>query len=229
MCLCASVCLSVYASSPILLTIFCSSHMHTAFRTYEAQCPSAEEVREVVITHLKEKEILENSLPSSIVIGPFHINVDSVKQSLSKKRKALATSMLDILAKNLHKEVDSVSNCRPGPSSPNSTPAALRAWWTPTSKMLSAKSGVSSGAWVKERTWKSPCLDPFPHSCFHMSAASYLHPRLLEAPRKDSLSWTVPRSQGYASAETPSVFLGPEETEGGTHWGNLPLGKHGRV
>lgn len=81
----------------------------------------------MVITHLKEKEILENSLPSSIVIGPFHINVESVKQNLSKKRKALATSMLDILAKNLHKEVDSVSNYRPGPSSPNSTQAALRA------------------------------------------------------------------------------------------------------
>lgn len=63
----------------------------------------------MVITHLKEKEILDNSLPSSIIIGPFYINVDNVKQSLSKKRKALATSMLDILAKNLHSEVDSVS------------------------------------------------------------------------------------------------------------------------
>lgn len=81
----------------------------TAFlKTYQIQCPSAEEVREVVITHLQEKEILDNSLPSSIVIGPFYINVDNVKQSLSKKRKALATSMLDILAKNLHKEVDSI-------------------------------------------------------------------------------------------------------------------------
>ncbi|KAK7819786.1 hypothetical protein U0070_012392 [Myodes glareolus] len=75
---------------------------------HEPLCPSAEEVREVVITHLKEKEILDNSLPSSIVIGPFYINVDNVKQSLSKKRKALATSMLDILAKNLHKEVDNI-------------------------------------------------------------------------------------------------------------------------
>lgn len=70
----------------------------------------------MVITHLKEKEILDNSLPSSIIIGPFYINVDNVKQSLSKKRKALATSMLDILAKNLHNEVDSVSNYWPGPS-----------------------------------------------------------------------------------------------------------------
>uniref|UniRef100_A0A8C5ZKT2 Dynein axonemal heavy chain 1 n=1 Tax=Marmota marmota marmota TaxID=9994 RepID=A0A8C5ZKT2_MARMA len=77
-------------------------------KAYQTQCPSANEVREVVKTHLKEKEILDNSLPSSIIIGPFYINVDNVKQSLSKKRKALATSMLDILAKNLHKEVDSI-------------------------------------------------------------------------------------------------------------------------
>lgn len=109
---CLCVCLSVCAFSP--------SHpanhpllLHTAFRTYQNQCPSAEAVREVVLTHLKEKEILDNSLPSSIIIGPFYINVDNVKQSLSKKLKALATSMLDILARNLHKEVDSVSNSWP--------------------------------------------------------------------------------------------------------------------
>lgn len=63
----------------------------------------------MVLNHLKEKDILDNCLPSSIVIGPFYINVNNVKKSLSKKLKALATSMLDILAKNLHKEVDSVS------------------------------------------------------------------------------------------------------------------------
>lgn len=75
----------------------------------------------MVLTHLREKEILDSSLPSSIVIGPFYVNVDNVKQSLSKKRKALATSMLDILAKNLHKEVDNVSAQPPGPGDCNST------------------------------------------------------------------------------------------------------------
>ncbi|XP_037386166.1 dynein axonemal heavy chain 1 isoform X5 [Talpa occidentalis] len=80
----------------------------TFLKDYQTQCPSAEVVREVVLTHLQEKEILDSSLPSSIVIGPFYINVDNVKQSLSKKRKALATSMLDILAKNLHQEVDNI-------------------------------------------------------------------------------------------------------------------------
>uniref|UniRef100_A0A8D2DP18 Dynein axonemal heavy chain 1 n=1 Tax=Sciurus vulgaris TaxID=55149 RepID=A0A8D2DP18_SCIVU len=85
-----------------------NNDINTFLKAYQTQCPSADVVREVVLTHLKEKEVLDNSLPSSIVIGPFYINVDNVKQSLSKKRKALATSMLDILAKNLHKEVDSI-------------------------------------------------------------------------------------------------------------------------
>ena len=103
------------------LTTLCPSCVPTVHRAYQTQCPSAEEVREVVLTHLREKEILDSSLPSSIVIGPFYVNVDNVKQSLSKKRKALATSMLDILAKNLHKEVDNVSAQPPGPGDCNST------------------------------------------------------------------------------------------------------------
>uniref|UniRef100_H0V0D2 Dynein axonemal heavy chain 1 n=1 Tax=Cavia porcellus TaxID=10141 RepID=H0V0D2_CAVPO len=85
-----------------------NSDVATFLKDYQTQCPSAQEVREVVLTHLKEKEILDNSLPSSIIIGPFYINVDNVKQSLSKKRKTLAISMMDILAKSLHKEVDSI-------------------------------------------------------------------------------------------------------------------------
>ncbi|XP_072576883.1 dynein axonemal heavy chain 1 isoform X1 [Vulpes vulpes] len=80
----------------------------TFLKAYQTHCPSAEEVREVVLTHLREKEILDSSLPSSVIIGPFYINIDNVKQSLSKKCKALATAMLDILAKNLHKEVDNI-------------------------------------------------------------------------------------------------------------------------
>ncbi|XP_006892361.1 PREDICTED: dynein heavy chain 1, axonemal [Elephantulus edwardii] len=83
--------------------------INTFLKSYQTQAPLAGEVREVVLSYLREKDILDNSLPSSIVIGPFYINVENVKQNLSKKQKALATSMLDILAKNLHKEVDAIS------------------------------------------------------------------------------------------------------------------------
>uniref|UniRef100_G3TQL9 Dynein axonemal heavy chain 1 n=1 Tax=Loxodonta africana TaxID=9785 RepID=G3TQL9_LOXAF len=97
---------SVIASAMRKAMIPLQAYAREYRKAYQTQCPSAGEVREVVLTHLREKDILDNSLPSSLIIGPFFINVDNVKQSLSKKRKALATSMLDILAKNLHKEVD---------------------------------------------------------------------------------------------------------------------------
>lgn len=66
-------------------------------------------MKSIVNMHLSEKENLDNALPSSIVIGPFHVNIEGVKQNLSEKYKALATSMLDILAKNLHLQVENVS------------------------------------------------------------------------------------------------------------------------
>nr|XP_009665828.1 PREDICTED: dynein heavy chain 1, axonemal [Struthio camelus australis] len=77
-------------------------------KDYQEQCPSAQEVRRIVIMHLSEKENVDNTLPSSIVIGPFHIITEGVKQKLSEKYKALATSILDILAKNLHLQVENI-------------------------------------------------------------------------------------------------------------------------
>ncbi|KAM9533492.1 LOW QUALITY PROTEIN: dynein axonemal heavy chain 1 [Guaruba guarouba] len=79
-------------------------------RDYEEQCPSAHEVRNIVKMYLSEKENLNNTLPVSIVIGPFLVSTEVVKQNLTAKYKALATSMLDILAKNLHLQVESICN-----------------------------------------------------------------------------------------------------------------------
>ncbi|XP_042305771.1 dynein axonemal heavy chain 1 isoform X2 [Sceloporus undulatus] len=82
--------------------------IHNLLKQYEDQCPPAQEVREIVNMHLTEKDLLDNSLPSNMVIGPFHLSVEGVRQNLSKKCKALATSMLDILAKNLHNQVEDI-------------------------------------------------------------------------------------------------------------------------
>ena len=60
--------------------------------------------------HLKEKEVLDHSLPSSIIIGPFLVSVENVRQTLSKKRRALANAVLDRLALKLGKHVEDVSN-----------------------------------------------------------------------------------------------------------------------
>ncbi|KAM6325251.1 LOW QUALITY PROTEIN: dynein axonemal heavy chain 1 [Podargus strigoides] len=77
-------------------------------RDYEEQCPSAQEVTSIVNMRLSQKENLDDILPSSIVIGPFYVNTEDVKQNLTKKYKALATATLDLLAKNLHMQVESI-------------------------------------------------------------------------------------------------------------------------
>ncbi|NXX05401.1 DYH1 protein, partial [Larus smithsonianus] len=104
-------------------------------RDYKEQCPPAQEVMSIVNTHLSEKENLENTVPSSIVIGPFHVSVEVVKQNLSEKYKALATSMLDILAENLHLQVEDICDAYKAVSckmheKPNSIEelAELREW-----------------------------------------------------------------------------------------------------
>lgn len=71
---------------------------------------TSQEVKKEVEQHLKEKERLEHSLPSSIVIGPFFVRVEAVRQALSKKRKALANALLDHLVLKLRKQVDDVSH-----------------------------------------------------------------------------------------------------------------------
>ncbi len=59
--------------------------------------------------HLREKEILEAQIPSNIVIGPFFVNVENVRQALSKKRKALSNAVLELLARKLRQQSDAVS------------------------------------------------------------------------------------------------------------------------
>ena len=78
-------------------------------RTYEAQSHSAAEVKQEVESHLQEKEILESVIPSNIVIGPFWVNTENVRQALSKKRKALSNAVLELLAKKLRQQADGVS------------------------------------------------------------------------------------------------------------------------
>lgn len=71
---------------------------------------TSQDVKKEVQQHLKEMEILEQSLPSSIVIGPFLLRVETVRQNLSKNRKALAKAMLDQLALKLREQINDVSH-----------------------------------------------------------------------------------------------------------------------
>ncbi|XP_060621830.2 dynein axonemal heavy chain 1 [Anolis sagrei] len=108
-CICKSLLpLQAYAKNYEKYLELNNRDIRSLLQQYEVQCPPAQEVREIVHTYLTEKELLDNSLPSNMVIGPFHLNVEVVKQNLSKKYKALATSMLDILARNLHNQVEDI-------------------------------------------------------------------------------------------------------------------------
>lgn len=67
-------------------------------------------MKQEIERHLQDKETLENSLPSSIVIGPYWISTEGVRQALAKKRKALANAVIELLAKKLRKQADMVCN-----------------------------------------------------------------------------------------------------------------------
>ncbi|XP_049589438.1 dynein axonemal heavy chain 1 [Syngnathus scovelli] len=63
-------------------------------------------VKEEVEQHLNDKETLQNSLPSSIIIGAFIVHVEGVRQTLINKKKALAIATLEHHAEKLRKQMD---------------------------------------------------------------------------------------------------------------------------
>ncbi|XP_061640433.1 dynein axonemal heavy chain 1 isoform X3 [Phyllopteryx taeniolatus] len=56
--------------------------------------------------HLKDKEALQSSLPSSIIIGAFIIHVEGVRQNLISKKKDLAIATLEHHAEKLRRHVE---------------------------------------------------------------------------------------------------------------------------
>ncbi|XP_067102135.1 dynein axonemal heavy chain 1 [Osmerus mordax] len=83
-----------------------NSNIDTFLTAHSQESQTPQEVKKEVVQHLKEQETLDHSIPASIVIGPFTVSVNSVRQNLSKKRKALANAVLDRLVIKLHKQVE---------------------------------------------------------------------------------------------------------------------------
>ncbi len=69
------------------------------------------QIRAEIDSHLKGKGTVETTLPQSIVIGPFHVNTDSVRLALAKKHKDIARALLDFLVTELRKETEEVCMC----------------------------------------------------------------------------------------------------------------------
>jgi len=70
---------------------------------------SAAEVKAEVEAHLKKKVAMEAVMPTSIMIGPFYVSTDGVRQGISKKIRNLANAVLDLLAKKLRMQAEEVS------------------------------------------------------------------------------------------------------------------------
>ncbi|CAH8296820.1 unnamed protein product, partial [Schistosoma turkestanicum] len=79
----------------------------THLNAYESKNPSALEIKQKIEECLEESENVMQIIPSFIIIGPFYVNAEPVRQSLSKKHKALASAFLELLTKLLRKQTDS--------------------------------------------------------------------------------------------------------------------------
>ncbi|KAK3782184.1 hypothetical protein RRG08_032935 [Elysia crispata] len=66
------------------------------------------ELEHEVVQHLKDRVVTLNKIPYSIVIGPYQINTEGVRDHLAAKRRELANAILGIIVKNLRKKVETV-------------------------------------------------------------------------------------------------------------------------
>lgn len=78
-------------------------------RLHSQENQTPQEVKQEVLDHLREMQHLEESIPSTIVIGPFLLIVEEVRQSLVKKRRSLANAVLNRLALRLRQQMQDVS------------------------------------------------------------------------------------------------------------------------
>lgn len=90
---------------------FALSRVSPARAHVEAE-PSVKDLKKEVEQHLKEKQKLEQTLPSSIVIGPFFVRVEAVRSKLANKKKAMAKALLEHIVEKLRVRIEDVSLCR---------------------------------------------------------------------------------------------------------------------
>lgn len=64
------------------------------YRDFEKTEKSIEEYRNEVLMHMREKDKLEKNIPVSIIIGPYFIFAQKLREALSNKRKLLIEALL---------------------------------------------------------------------------------------------------------------------------------------
>ncbi len=64
------------------------------YRDFEKTEKSIEEYRNEILIHIHEKDKLEKNIPTSIIIGPYYVFAQKLREALSNKRKALIEALL---------------------------------------------------------------------------------------------------------------------------------------
>ncbi|XP_023309976.1 dynein heavy chain 1, axonemal-like [Anoplophora glabripennis] len=68
---------------------------------YKSEQHTAVEIKDEVSLHFRQRDSLEVTLPTTIVIGPFLISIDHLRTYLITKRQELAQKLLDMFAARL--------------------------------------------------------------------------------------------------------------------------------
>nr|KAG5711096.1 hypothetical protein BaRGS_004740 [Batillaria attramentaria] len=77
---------------------------------FKSKPHNAEDVRKLAQESKDDEEAIYSQLPAVIVIGPFQISTDNVKQNLLKKRHAVSLAYLELLASELREQADEASD-----------------------------------------------------------------------------------------------------------------------
>ena len=77
-------------------------------REFKQEELSTLEIKEEITFHIKMKQNLKVTLPNTIPIGPFIVNVRPLKDFLMQKRRECATGLLVMFTEKLRTEVDDI-------------------------------------------------------------------------------------------------------------------------
>lgn len=89
------------------LSLFTHTLIHTHREFSEGEHTSLQ-IKQFIDEHLRLKAHVEATFPQYITIGPFYINVDTVRTGLAKKHKDISQALLDFLATKLRRDADMV-------------------------------------------------------------------------------------------------------------------------
>lgn len=91
----------LYYESPIEISTL-------LYREFNKKPHTSDDVRKLALLNMEDYTDIIKSVPTSIVIGPFQISVDNVRNTLIKKRRAVMEALLVNLASELRVASDGV-------------------------------------------------------------------------------------------------------------------------